>query len=182
MIHSPVFCERTMTKFFTFSFLSVALFSLAGCETVPQQADRTVDQVSAAQTQASSTVRFVDFAGFDRDLHAALKLQDPVVSVVMYDKVSPNNTPDRLQKWLNAVEKNGGKVEVEAPPNELTPKNPLAIISLLGGLWNAIKASADLRDSQLTHVVKGRDALISLERNEAGQVVVGKILFRKAAN
>ena len=73
-------------------------------------------------------------------------------------------------------------MEVDPPPNELTPKNPLALISLLGGLWNAIKASADLRDSQLTQSVKGHDAVISLERNEAGQVVVGKILFRKAKN
>ena len=171
-----------MSKPFTFSLLSAVLVALAACETVPQNADRQGSPTSAAETTVSSTVRFVDFAGFDRDLHAALKLQDPVVSVVMYDKVSPNNTPERLQKWLNAVEKNGGKVEVEAPANELTPKNPLAIISLLGGLWNAIKASSDLRDSQLTHIVKGRDALISLERNEAGQVVVGKILFRKSAN
>jgi len=159
--------------------LLVGLLALAACQSTPEQGQQA-GQASAAQAQ--STINFVDYAGFDRDLHSALKLQEPVVTVLMYDKVSPNNTPDRLQKWLNAVEKNGGKVEVDPPPNELTPKNPLALISLLGGLWNAIKASADLRDSQLTQSVKGHDAVISLERNEAGQVVVGKILFRKAKN
>lgn len=159
--------------------LLAGFLALSGCETVPQQADKP----TPTQAQpTSSTLRFVDFAGFDRDLHSALKLQEPLVTVVMYDKVSPNNTPDRLQKWLNAVEKHGGKVEVEPPPNELTPKNPLALISLLGGLWNAIKAGADLRDSQLTQSVKGHDAVISLERNEAGQVVVAKILFKKSKN
>ncbi len=158
------------------------LLVLGGCETMPSQAQGAASTPTPTPTrQVSSTLNFVDFAGFDRDLHSALKLQEPVVTVLMYDKVSPNNTPDRLQKWLNAVEKNGGKVEIEPPPNELTPKNPLALISLIGGLWNVIKASADLRDSQLTQAVKGHDAVISLERNDAGQVVVGKILFRKAS-
>ena len=167
-----------MSRSFFPGVLMVGLLTLAGCETAPQQGDK----VSAVQAQpTSSTLRFIDFAGFDRDLNAALKLQQPVVTVAMYDKVSPNNTPDRLQKWLNAVEKHGGRVEVEPPPNELTPKSPLALISLLGGLWNVIKASADLRDSQLTQSVKGHDAVISVERNEAGQVVVGKILFKRAA-
>ena len=171
--------DRGMNRSSIACVLLAGLVVLAGCESVSQQADK----VGLVQPQIPSiTLRFVDFAGFDRDLHSALKLQEPVVTVLMYDKVSPNNTPDRLQKWLNAVEKNGGKVEVDPPPNELTPKNPLALISLLGGLWNAIKASADLRDSQLTQSVKGHDAVISLERNEAGQVVVGKILFRKAKN
>lgn len=167
-----------MRRSFFSSVWLVSLLALAACDTVPQQSDKA----TAAQAQAaSSTVRFIDFAGFDRDLNAALKQQQPVVTVAMYDKVSPNNTPDRLQKWLNAVEKHGGRVEVEPPPNELTPKSPLALISLLGGLWNVIKASADLRDSQLTQSVKGHDAVISLERNEAGQVVIGKILFKRAA-
>jgi hypothetical protein len=156
------------------------LLALGGCETLPAQADGAAPTPQSAR-QASSTLSFVDFGGFDRDMHSALQLQAPVVTVLMYDKVSPNNTPDRLQKWLNAVEKNGGKVEVEPPPNELTPKNPLALISLIGGLWNVIKASADLRDQQLTRAVKGHDAVISLERNDAGQVVVSKILFRKAS-
>jgi hypothetical protein len=86
----------------------------------------------------------------------------------------------RDRKWLNAVESNGGRVEIEPPPNELVARNPLALISLMGGLWNAIKATADLRDKELTQSVKGHDAVISLERNDAGNVVVGKILFKKA--
>jgi hypothetical protein len=98
----------------------------------------------------------------------------------MFDKVSPNNTPERLQKWLNAVERNGGKVEIQPPPNELVPRNPLALISLVGGLWNVIKATTAVHDVQVTKAVKGRDAVISLERNAQGQVVVGKIIFKKS--
>ena len=97
----------------------------------------------------------------------------------MFEKVSPNNTPERLQKWLNAVERNGGKVEIEPPPNELVPRNPMALISLVGGLWNVIKATAAVHDAQVTQAVKGHDAVISLERNAKGEVVVGKIIFKK---
>lgn len=122
---------------------------------------------------------FVDIARFDRDLQEALLGEPTPVTVAMFDKVSPNNTPERLQKWLNAVERNGGKVEIEPPPNELVPRNPLALISLVGGLWNVIKATTAIHDAQVTKAVKGRDAVISLERNAQGQVVIGKIIFKK---
>jgi hypothetical protein len=32
----------------------------------------------------------------------------------------------------------------------------------------------------MTKAVKGRDAVISLERNAQGQVVMGKIIFKKS--
>lgn len=170
--------ERTTKNILTPALLACVLL-ISGCQTMPSPSG----DATAVQSQgpsASGTVRFIDYPGFDRDLHQALTLEAPVVTVLLYDKVSPNNTPDRIQKWLNAVDKHGGKVEVQPPPNELTPKNPLLLISLIGGLWNVIKASADLRDSQLTRIVKGHDAVISLERNDAGQVVIAKILFRKS--
>lgn len=156
--------------------LLVGLLALAACQSTPEQGQQA-GQASAAQAQ--STLNFVDYAGFDRSLHAALSHNQPVVTVVMYDKVSPNNTPDRLQKWLNAVERNGGRVDIQPPPGDLAPKSPMALISLIGGLWNAIKVTSDLRDAQMTHIVKGHDAVISLERNDAGQIVIGKILFKK---
>jgi hypothetical protein len=157
--------------------LAISALFLSGCQTT---SDSNLGAVPGERASVSSTISFIDFTGFDRDLNHALKQGQPLVTVVMYDKVSPNSTPDRLQKWLNAVESNGGRVEIEPPPNELVARNPLALISLMGGLWNAIKATADLRDKELTQSVKGHDAVISLERNDAGNVVVGKILFKKA--
>lgn len=165
-----------MKKTLCASMLLLGMLALSACQTAPTPAA----QATSAPTQAvASTVQFVDYAGFDRNLHTALSQNQAMVTVVMYDKVSPNNTPDRLQKWLNAVERNGGRVDVQPPPGELTPKSPMAIISLIGGLWNAIKVTSDLRDAQMTQIVKGHDAVIGLERNEAGQIVIGKILFKK---
>ena len=160
--------------------LFVLLASLAACQTAP-----TLPASASVAPHADSVkpeVMFVDIRKFDQDLYRALHTTEPEVKVVMYDKVSPNNTPDRLQKWLNAVEKNGGKVEIEPPPNELVPKNPLLLIGLVGSLWDAVKAVTDFRDAEMTRAVKGRDAVISLERNARGEVVVGKLTFKKKAN
>ncbi|WP_143474102.1 hypothetical protein [Limnohabitans sp. B9-3] len=162
---------------FSLLVLAFSALVLSGCQTTP---DSSIGAVSGGRSAVANTISFIDFTGFDRDLNLALRQGQPLVTVVMYDKVSPNSTPDRLQKWLNAVESNGGRVEIEPPPNELVPRNPLALISLVGGLWNVIKATADLRDRELTQSVKGHDAVISLERNDAGHVVVGKIMFKKA--
>lgn len=166
-----------MKHAFLAPLLLLGLLVLGGCQSTSEQGQ----QAGQAATQpAQSALNFVDYAGFDRSLHSALSQKQPVVTVVMYDKVSPNNTPDRLQKWLNAVERNGGRVDIQPPPGELTPKSPMALISLIGGLWNAIKVTSDLRDAQMTQIVKGHDAVIALERNEAGQIVIGKILFKKS--
>lgn len=155
----------------------LALLLLSACDTTGTGAlsgsPSEIKHISADQ------LGFVDITRFDRDLQLALLQQPSTVTVAMFDKVSPNNTPERLQKWLNAVERNGGKVEIEPPPNELVPRNPMALISLVGGLWNVIKATTAVHDAQVTQAVRGRDAVISLERNAQGQVVVGKIIFKK---
>ena len=151
--------------------------TLTACQT--EMATASYQPGMQLQDTPEREVKFFDVKKFDHDLYHALKSAEPEVTVVMYEKVSPNNTPDRLQKWLNSVEKNGGKIEIQPPPNELVPRNPFALIGLGGGLWDAIKAASDFRDSQLTQSVKGRDAVIRLERNSRGEIVVGSIAFKK---
>ena len=87
--------------------LTCAIFGLClglvACQSDPLVPTRTPSQAGDVALE----VKFIDLAKFDHDLYRALHTQDPEIKVVMYEKVSPNNTPDRLQKWLNAVEKNG---------------------------------------------------------------------------
>ncbi len=167
----------TRRVFFTYVMFIAVSLNLVACHSLSTTAQ---PQVVPTDSKANkSEVKFIDLTKFDHELYQALNTTEPEIKVVMFEKVSPNNTPDRLQKWLNAVEKNGGKVEIEPPPNELVPRNPFALIGLVGGLWDAVKAVADFRDSQLTHAVKGRNAIISLERNQRGEVVVSKLTFIK---
>ncbi len=131
--------------------------------------------------QASPQLVFLDVAKFDRDLSASLVNPFEKVEVSFYDKVSPNNMPDRIQKWISTVDVSGGRIRVEPPPNEVTPKNPMILLSLISGLVNSVKVYSALQKEQTISPAKGRDVVIVLERNPSGDMVVSKVNFVKRA-
>jgi hypothetical protein len=152
------------------AFLLALIFLLSGCAATGPEAD--------APPPAQS-LQFVDIPKFDRDLSASLGSAHETVDVGFYERVSPNNMPQRLQKWLSAVEKSGGKIDVMPPPNDLVPKNPLALIGLLGSLMSSLKALEQFSADRLLDATKGRDAVIALDRNAASEIIVAKVIFRK---
>ena len=90
---------------------------------------------SGTQAPPSASLQFFDIKAFDSDLYRALEAKLPEITVSFLDQPSPNKTPERLQKWLESLKQTGGQLEVVQPPNELAPKNPLALVGLLGSLW-----------------------------------------------
>ena len=122
---------------------------------------------------------FIDIGNFDHELTAALNAPLDSVDVVFYEKVSPNKIPERLQKWISAVERTGGNVKVESPPNEPTPRNVMTILSLLGTAYSATKNQVTLQPESFLLSTKGRNAVISLERGTNGELLVEKIRFVK---
>lgn len=129
--------------------------------------------------QSKPKMEFIDISKFDRDLSTSLSDKHDSVEVAFYDKVSPNNVPDRLQKWLSSVEKTGGKVEVRRPEGEFASKDPLALLSLAGTLFSTLKTLATKPFEQDYETTKGRNAIIQLERNKSGEAVISKITFVK---
>ena len=127
----------------------------------------------------SGKLNFIDVARFDRDLASAMSQKNDVTEVAFYEKVSPNSVPERLQKWLAVVEAKGGKVLVEPPPNELVSRSPFAALSLVGSLITTIKGLAHFNAEKIYEAANGRDAVISLQRNNKGEVVVNTIKFVK---
>ena len=139
-----------------------------------------VPLTTPVDTQAiSGKLSFIDVAKFDRDLASAMTQKNEVTEVAFYEKVSPNSVPERLQKWLAVVEAKGGKVLVEPPPNELISRSPYAALSLIGALITSIKGFAQFNSEKIYDSAKGRNAVISLERNVDGQVLVTSIKFIK---
>ena len=134
---------------------------------------------SVESTPTGAKLSFLDISKFDRDLSGSLENRNASVEVTFYDRVSPNNVPDRLQKWISVVEADGGKVSVEPPPNELVSRSPLAVLSLVGTLITSIKGFAKFNSERVYETAKGRDAVISLERNSSGDVVIKAIKFVK---
>jgi hypothetical protein len=128
-------------------------------------------------TAAGAKLNFLDISKFDRDLSGSLQDKNASVEVAFYDKVSPNNVPDRLQKWISVVEVGGGKVLVEPPPNELISRSPYAALSLIGTLITSIKGFAQFNSEKIYESAKGRDAVITLERGSNGDVTVKAIKF-----
>ena len=132
-------------------------------------------------TPTGAKLSFLDISKFDRDLSGSLQDKNASVEVAFYDRVSPNNVPDRLQKWISVIEADGGKILVEPPPNESITRSPIAALSLVGTLITSIKAFAKFNSERIYETAKGRDAVISLERNSKGEVVINAIKFVKRA-
>ena len=145
--------------------------------------------INACSTPSSLTVlgenepkkqlSFIDIGNFDRELTNSLKGHLESVDVIFYEKVSPNKIPERLQKWIAAVERSGGNIKVETPPNEPTPKSAMTILSLLGTAYSTIKNHIASQPESFLSSTKGRNAVISLERGANGELLVEKIRFIK---
>lgn len=133
-------------------------------------------QTTAAEAPRAAAVAFIDIPKFDRELHAALSNQTDPVNVTFYEKVSPNKVPERLQKWISIVEKTGGKVDIEPPPDEPVPKGAF-LLSLLGALWSAVKAFTEIQEESQYLAASKRNAVISLERDATRQIVVARVTF-----
>jgi hypothetical protein len=146
-------------------------FSMSACQTVSTKVDN--------QGGISTTVSFIDLEGFDADLALALRSSAAPITVEFLEKPSPNDTPARLQKWVSQVRENGGKVKVEMPKNELTPKNPFAIFGIIGSLWSGASAISKMSEQQKYKSANGRDAIIKLERNDAKELVIEQVIFVK---
>ena len=134
----------------------------------------------SAQQAGEPDLLFVDISKFDDQLASRLSSGSPVVGVGFYESVSPNSFPPRLEKWLKAVEKNGGQIVITPPSTDLTPKSPALLIGLIGSLWASIKAIREIKEERLLQTTEGRDAELVLERNAAGAVVVSRVNFKKA--
>jgi hypothetical protein len=166
-----------MTRSFAFRTLLVSalLCLLAACETNPPIANTQ---------EAAPEVAFLDLDKFDHQLAQSLSSPLKEVNVPLLEHVSPNKMPERLKVWLNHVEKNGGKIQVQEPPSSsgVTAKNPFLIFSLI----NAMKTLNDLskkaeNEKNFFSNVQGHDVKIMLANNANNEVVVQKLVFLKTA-
>ena len=153
-------------------FLCLSACFLFGCApTVPLQ------QTSSASTPERQ-LSFIDIGKFDSDLAASLSSNLPDVDVLFYSKVSPNNIPERLQKWISAAENSGGKVKVEYPSNEPTTRALPPLFSLLGTAYSLLKDKIHPQSDPNLNAAKGKNILIKLERSPSGDLLVEKIQFK----
>jgi len=88
-------------------------------------------------------ITFVDRQTFDEELSAKLGREMPRVAVDFMAPAKVNELPERLDKWLSAVEKYHGKVVFLADPepeSEIKKRSLIGLVfSLAVGVYNLIK-------------------------------------------
>ncbi len=129
---------------------------------------------------AKPVVTFIDLQKFDDQLGLSLSNVKEPVFVNFYSPITPNEIPPRMQKWLAAVEKSGGRIDITSPEGEPTPKDPTIIFSIFGSMFSGIKALiAEFDEISMENTTKSRDANILLARNTQGDLYIQKIEFKK---
>jgi hypothetical protein len=145
------------------------MVSISGCHTLHS-------------AQAKPNITFIDTNKFDSDLSASLIAIKNPVKVDFYTPITPNEIPPRIEKWLSMVDKSGGKINIDSPVGEPTPKSPTLILGLFSGLWNAFKIiSVEGSAKSMEDAIKSRDANIQLARNVQGNLYIQKITFNERA-
>jgi hypothetical protein len=148
---------------------------LTGCVSNPSaQGSATAQQVAP-----KDQLQFTDLQGFDRDLSGSLSAPLPQVDVAFFDRITPSALPDRLQKWMAAVESGGGKVAVVPPKSSVTAKSPLMLVSAVSTLWSANKMIKEAAVAAQYRAAAQYDAEIQLKVDDKGDTVVDKVVFKK---
>ncbi|AMC35174.1 hypothetical protein [Janthinobacterium sp. B9-8] len=144
---------------------------LAACASGPNEA------ISKPQAD----IKFVDYKGFDRDLINSLNAPLPKIQVAFYEQITPNALPERVQKWMAAVEANGGKVDITVPKSNSTisAKSPLLIISVITSLWSANKMVQEVSGEAQFNAASLYNAEVILKYDESNKMVIDKIIFHK---
>jgi len=157
----PFKCPKSLILLIAVTFLG-ALF---GCQSVNLG-------------PAKDSITFIDAQKFDSELANSLVNSKNPVDVDFYNPVSPNQIPPRLEKWIAIAETTGGKITVTQPPNELAPKDPMLLLGLFTGIWQAIKLMSGQYSSYAAEEgAKKRDVNIALARNEQGSLYAQKVIF-----
>ena len=160
------------------SLVLLACLALSACETNPS--------AKSAQDDAAPIVAFLDADKFDHQLSASLAAPMNEITVPFYDKVSPNNMPERMKAWVNQVEKSGGKIQMTEPTSSsgVTAKNPFLIFSMINAIRTLVQLEQKREKAKVLASAKGHDVKILLAYNAQNEVVIDKIVFAKkgAAN
>lgn len=108
--------------------------ALAGCATSSDEGGS-----DAAESGGGATISFFDSGGFDRKLSDILRADPPEASITFVTSPTVNDLPERLDKWLVAVEKYDGTVAMEPDP-EMAQRSIIGeILSLVTGVYKISK-------------------------------------------
>jgi hypothetical protein len=99
--------------------------------------------------------------------------------VAFYDRISPNALPERLQRWMAAVEKGGGTVKVVPPKPSVGTRSPMLLISAITSLWSASNMAKEMSANAQFKAAQAYDVDVLLKLDDRGDSVVDRVVFVK---
>ena len=122
------------------------------------------------------TVSFFDVSHFDKQLSGAMSHGVTAVMVTFEAPASVNGIPERLNKWLSVIEKNGGTVELQPDPDypAITQRGVFGIVPVVLGALAAIYEA--IENTVLYGPAKGYNATVYYIR---GSGVMTQVVFSR---
>lgn len=106
--------------------------------------------VAVANTD-SMEIEFIDLSSFDKNLNQAMKDGTNTITVSSAQPYELNNIPERLEKWLAAVEDSGGEIKVEADedPDGIKSRGvALVVIGVVMKMFGVIRSDITYRPTK----------------------------------
>ncbi|MDM8564392.1 hypothetical protein QUF74_01920 [Candidatus Halobeggiatoa sp. HSG11] len=99
-----------------------------------------------------SNLRFMDADTFDKNLSESMMVDTKTITVSMIGKVSINNMPKRLSKWLSIITAKNGQVDFEPTTPLKPPVNERTTGSLsVGAIIGILPTAYDFLKDELSY-------------------------------
>ena len=123
-------------------------------------------------------VAYIDTTSFDRSLSRSLNADLDTIEIPVDDRMSPVAIPERLNKWLSAVDASGGSIQVKQAQDEQgkTRAFPIAIIGLAIEVVRLLHADSD---EKLYKPAGNYDADIMVRQSQNGERVIERIVLKR---
>jgi len=121
-------------------------------------------------------VSFFDTSHFDKQLSSVMSRGATAAMVTFEAPATVNDIPERLNKWLSVVEKNGGMVELQPDPDypAITQRGAFGLVSVMLGAFATIYEA--IENKILYGPAKGYNATVYYMR---GSGVMTKVVFSR---
>ena len=123
-------------------------------------------------------VAYLDTTSFDRSLSRSLNADLDTIEIPVEDRMSPVAIPERLNKWLSAVDASGGNVQVKQVSDEQgkTRGFPIAVIGLAIEVVRLLRGNPE---EKLYKPAGNYDADIVVRQGPSGERVIERVVLKR---
>lgn len=125
-------------------------------------------------------ISYLDTSAFDRNLSNSLGADLPEVVIPVQDKMTPVAIPERLNKWLSAVDANGGQIQVkEMPAVDANGKARGFPIALIGVAIEVVRHLYGKAEEKQYKPAARYDAELQVRTGANGERIIEKVVMRR---